>query len=222
MFNFFKKNDADIQRDVMKELKWDPSINSDSISATIKDGIVTLSGSVPHYFEKCYAEKATQRVGGVRAVADELEVNLQESQLRSDEDIARVAMDALNWDYQVPDGVKVSVEKGWITLRGEVDWDYQRSAAKYAVGSLFGVTNVSNNITLKSKSINAFDIKNDIEDALKRSSKSEGREIRVEVDGHEVTLSGLVDSLSEMEEARMAAWKAPGVSMVKDHMKLAV
>jgi osmotically-inducible protein OsmY len=220
MFNFFKKDDSQIQRDIMTELRWDPSIDSDQITVAVKDGIATLSGSLPHYFEKSSAEKAAQRVGGVRAVADEMTINLLGSYERSDADIAEAALSALKWNYQVPDGVKVSVDRAWITLSGETQWDYERNAAEDAVTLLMGVRGVTNNISIKS-SVQSSDIKTRIEDALKRSAESEGRKINVAVDGSEVTLTGNVHSFSEMEVAKLAAWGAKGVMTVENNLVLA-
>ncbi|MCX6123679.1 MAG: BON domain-containing protein [Proteobacteria bacterium] len=220
MFNYVKKSDFDLQRDVSCELKWDAGITSTQINVSAKDGVVTLRGTVPHYSEKVIAEKAAQRVGGTRVVADELDVNLISDFGRSDDDIGAAAVSALEWNYQVPDTVKVSVEKGWVTLRGEVEWDYQRNAARDAVYILMGVNGVSNDITIKS-SAKSVDIKTRIEEALKRSAESEGRNIKVEVNGTTVTLSGDVHSLTEIEDARIAAYNAPGVYWVTNNLKLA-
>jgi osmotically-inducible protein OsmY len=218
MFNFFNKSDSDVKRDVINELMWDPSISASEVKVTAKDGIVTLSGSVPHYIEKMSAEHAAQRVGGVKAVADELKVVGTFD--KSDEEIARAALTALNWNYSVPDGVKVTVDNGWLTLDGEAEWDYQRNAAQKAVSELMGVSGVTNSITLKSK-VQPSDIKNRIEEALKRSAEAEGREISVSVNGDKVTLSGKVHSFSEVEDARLAAWMAPGVMSVENKLKIA-
>lgn len=220
MFNFFKKDDSQIQQDIMTELRWDPSIDADQITVAVKDGIATLSGSLPHYFEKSSAEKAAQRVGGVRAVADEMTVNLLGSYERSDADIAEAALSALKWNYQVPEGIKVSVDRAWITLSGETKWDYERNAAEDAVTLLMGVRGVTNNISIKS-SVQSSDVKTRIEDALKRSAESEGRKINVAVDGSEVTLTGNVHSFSEMEVAKLAAWGAKGVMTVENNLVLA-
>jgi osmotically-inducible protein OsmY len=219
MFNFFKKTDQQIQQDVLAELAWNPSITANKITVTAKDGVVTLHGSVPHYFEKNSAEEAAQRVGGVRAVADELDVDLLGSYARSDSDIAKAAIDALDWNYSVPDGVRVNVEKGWVTLKGDAEWDYERTAATNAVKPLMGVCGVSNDMVLTTK-IQPSDVKKRIEEALKRSAESEGREISVAVSGDKVTLSGNVHSLSEIEDARYAAWGAPGVMKVENNLKL--
>jgi len=221
MFNLIRKDDSKLKEDVLTELRWDPSVSSDGISVSADDGIVTLRGSVPHYVEKSYAERAAERVAGTHAVADELEVKMQDSYSRSDEDIARSASNSLDWNYQVPVGVQAAVENGWITLTGEVNWDFERNAARDAVASLMGVNGVSNNISLKSKRVDATDLKERIEAALKRSAESEGKGITVTVNGTAVNLSGNVHSISEMQDARMAAWNAPGVTMVSDDLKIA-
>lgn len=219
MFNFFKKTDSEIEQDVISEINWDPQVKSDQISVYVKDGIVSLRGSVPHYFEKSKAEEAAQRVAGVRAVAEELEVNLMGSYERSDEQIAEAALMALNWSYSAPKEIKITVEKGWITLEGETEWDYQRNAAKEAITQLMGVCGVTNNITIKSK-VQPTDIKNRIEEALKRSAESESRAISVLVNGDKVTLTGKMHSLSEIDDARSAAWMAPGVRRVENNLRV--
>jgi osmotically-inducible protein OsmY len=220
MFNLFEKKDTEIQEDVIQELKWDPSITSEQITVTAKDGIVTLRGSVPHYYEKSAAEIATQRVGGVRAVADEIEVNIMGSYERSDSDIAEAALIALKWSYAVPQGIKVVVDKGWITLKGETEWDYQRQAAKNAVSQLMGVTGVSNEITLvhNMPQVNADEVKQNILDAFKRSAKTEGNNIEIKIKGNQVTLYGDVHSYTEIEDATFAAWCSPGVLRVENNL----
>ena len=221
MFKFFKKADADLQQDVMTELRWDPSVTATQIGVTVTDGIVTLRGTVPHYHEKICAEDAAQRVGGVRAIADELEVNIEGVYERTDEDIARAALSALEWSYQVPKGLKVKVEKGWVTLKGSVEWDYQRTAAHDAVTMLLGVRGVSNDVSIKMK-VKSMDVKTSIQDALKRSAESEGRGIHVSVDHNQVTLSGNVHSFADIEVARLAAWNAPGVTNVTNELRLSL
>ena len=220
MFGFFEKNDSQIQQDVLNELKSDPSVTATEVSVTASNGIVTLRGTVPHYYEKSTAENAAQRVGGVRAVCDEIKVDLVTAYERDDQQIAEAALNALKWSYAVPEGVQVTVEKGWVTLKGVAEWDYERNAARTAVSQLMGVCGVSNNITLKPK-VEASDIKTRIEGALKRFAEDEGRNIKVKVDGNQVTLSGSVHSLSEIEDARAAAWNAPGVLSVKNDLWLA-
>ena len=220
MFDFFKKTDEQIRLDVKSEMQWNPSLTCEQVAVTVKDGIVTLQGTVPHYFEKNIAEESAQKVGGVRAVANELEVKLLESYERSDQDIAEAALSALKWNYQVPEGIKVSVAKGWVTLKGDAAWDFERDAARNVVMPLMGVCGVTNEINIKTK-IQPSDIKTRIEDALKRSAESEGRKISVEVDGSRVILTGNVHSFSEIEDARLAAWYAPGVTSVENNLKLA-
>ena len=214
MFNFFNKKDPKIQDDVIRQLDWDPSIESGLVIVSVKDGNVTLKGSVPHFYEKYNAENAVHRVGGVKAVYDELEIKMLDSFERNDEDIARAARNALRWNYQVPNEVTITVDDGWITLNGTVVWEYERKAANDAVRSLMGVCGVINEITLSS-SIVPSDVKTCIEDALKRSAKTESNKIRVSVDGNQVTLSGDVHSYAEIEDATRAAWGAPGVRNVE-------
>jgi osmotically-inducible protein OsmY len=220
MFNFFKKNDAKIQQDVIDQLVWEPRLDSSHISVTAKDGVINLSGSVPHYYEKYSAEEAALRVGGVRSVKDDLKVDLLESYTRSDSEITEAANNALNWNYQVPEGVTATVNNGWITLNGTADWDYQRRAAREAVISLMGVYGVSNDITLN-PSVQSLGVKIAIENALTRSAQTEADEIDVSVNGSTVTLSGNVHSYAEMENARLAAWSAPGVMTVENNLRLA-
>ncbi len=217
MFNFFNKTDEDVKRDVTTELMWDPKINSSQIKVTANNGIVTLLGTVPHFSEKSSAEQAAQRVGGVKAVADELEVKGIFD--KTDEQIAEAALHALKWNYSVPEGIKVSVEKGWVTLRGETEWDYQRNAARDSVSGLLGVCGVKNSITIKSK-LQPSDIKTRIEEALKRSAEAEGKKISVSVHGDTVTLSGRVHSIAESLDAREAAWMAPGVRTVENNLTI--
>lgn len=219
MFSISTKSDSQIQQDVTDEMKWDPSVTSTKVSANVSDGIVTLRGSVPHYLEKGRAEDAAQRVVGVRAVANEIEVNIMGSYSRSDEDIAEAALTALKWNYSTPAGTKISVEKGWITLKGEANWNYQRNAARDCVSQLMGVCGVSNEMTLKTTA-HLADVKNRIEEALKRSAEKEGKAIKVSILGDEVTLSGSVHSKSERNDVRFAAWCAPGIMKVENNLTI--
>ncbi len=219
MFNLFEKSDSQIQDDVKKEFQWDPSVSDSNIAVTVNDGIVTLRGSVPHYFEKSNAEQVAQRVGGVRAVADEIEVNISGVHKRTDEEIAKAALTAMDWNYQVPESVKVSVDNGWVTLRGETSWAFQRTAASNVIKPLKGVRGVTNEVTIKTQ-VQSSDVKTRIEDALKRSAEREGRKINVAVHGSSVTLSGNVHSNYEIGDAGLAAWNAPGVRKVENNLKL--
>ena len=221
MNELLQKTDSAIQRDVTSELMFDPQVTAAQIKVSVFDGIVTLRGNVPHYIEKRTAEDAAERVAGVRAVADELEVNVLGSFERNDEDLARGALTALEWNSRVLPGTKVSVDRAWITLRGEVEWDYQRTAAKETVSNLRGVRGVTNEMTIRS-CVQPGDIKSRIEEALKRSAQAEGGKIHVSVDGSQVTLSGQADTFSEMGDAKLAAWSAPGVTSVHNDIKLAM
>ena len=212
------KTDAQIQTDVMQELKWDPSITHEHVGVTVADGIVTLSGTVPSYIDKSSAEKAAQRVGGVKAVVEKIEVRVPGSYHRDDQDIAKAIIDQFRWHAQVPDGlVKASVENGWVELTGDVEWDYQRSAAENAIRGLTGVRGITNKIAIKAKVIQPSEIKEKIEEALTRAAERETDRIAVEVRGTRVILSGNVRSFAELRGVRGAAYSAPGVTSVDDN-----
>lgn len=215
------KSDAQLQRDVLDELSWEPSVDAAHIGVSVKDGVVTLSGHVPSYAEKYGAELAARRVYGVKAVANELEVKLPGSSVRSDEDLAAAAVKALESNVFVPPNtIKPIVRDGWITLEGEVEWAYQRDAAESAVRYLSGVRGVTNAITIKPR-VTPAEVKAKIEEALKRSAEMDARRIGVEVKDGQVILGGTVRSWTERDEAERAAWAAPGVRRVEDHITVA-
>lgn len=212
------KTDLQLQRDVAEELRWDPSINEKEIAIAAKDGVVTLRGTVSSYSEKFAVELAAERVSGVRAVAEELKVQLPGEHVRDDTDIAHAVAAALKWDVQVPnDAITATVERGWVTLRGDVDWQYQKEAAQTAVRRLIGVQGVSNFIRL-TPVVSTFDVQTKIESALKRSAEVEADRITVETSDGKITLKGNVRSWSERRDAERAAWQAPGVREVDDRL----
>ena len=214
------KTDSQLQHDVSEELKWEPQVTASQIGVQVKDGVVTLSGEVSSYAEKWNAERAAQRVSGVNALAVDLNVKLSELGTRTDADIARAAENALSWSTSVPDGaIKVMVEKGYVTLSGNVDWQYQRVAAADNVRFLVGVPGVSDQIAIK-PSLSVSAAKSDIETALKRTAASDAKKIHVEVRGSDVTLTGKVQSWAERETATTSAWATPGVRSVVDKMTL--
>jgi osmotically-inducible protein OsmY len=215
------KSDDQLQQDVIAELKWEPTINATEIGVEVKDGVVTLAGHVDSYAQKWNAERAALRVSGVTALAIEIEVKLPGPSKRSDADIARSAENVLQWTASLPkESAKVMVENGWVTLSGEVSWGFQRDAAARAIRYLMDVTGVTNNILIKPK-ISTSVVKSDIEAALKRRASADAKQISVEVNGGNVTLTGTVDSWAERQLATHSAWGAPGVRTVTDNITVA-
>lgn len=212
------KTDLKIKQDVLAELEWQPNIDETEIGVTVKDGIVTLTGMVDSYTKKIAAEKAAANVYGVKAVAEDIKVKYSSDKGKSDTEIAKAAVDAIKWNTSVPnDAIKIKVEDSWVYLNGEVSWEYQKNAAKTTVSKLAGVKGVINNISLK-KIVAPAEVKNRITKAFERSATLEAKNIQVEVDGHTVKLKGTVHSLAEKEQARKAAFFAPGVTKVENHL----
>jgi osmotically-inducible protein OsmY len=204
---------------VLEELKWDPSIHEAEIGAAVKDGVVTLSGSVDTYGSKYAAVRAIEKLNGVRAVVDNLDVTLSPAHTRSDTEIAHTAVNALKWDTMVPDEkIKLTVRDGWITLEGNLDWQYQRSSAERAVRYLVGVKGVTNLLMVQPKHASALDVTNKIKEALRRSAELDADRITVETTDGTVILKGSVRSYAERRDAERAAWSAPGVARVDDRI----
>ena len=213
------KTRSQLLRDVQDQLKWEPSIRDDEIGVAVKDGVVTLSGHVPSYADKYIAIYAVEQVGGVEAVADEMEVKLPSSHARTDTELAHAAVHALRWHVKVPDeGVKVTVRDGWVTLEGEVEWQYQRAAAERALRHLTGMRGVTNLIAVKPRQVSEYDLRQTIKDALRRSADLVADRITVEAHDGAVTLAGSVRSAAERRDAERAAWAAPGVTTVDDRL----
>ena len=214
------KTDSDLKRDVQAELSWDPAVKSTQIGVAVKDGVVTLTGHLETYAEKHAAERALRRVGGVRAIALELDVRLSPEHQRSDTDIANAAEQALKWNTLVPvDQVRVTVDQGWITLQGEVEWDYQRRSVERALRPLTGVVGISDEITIRPKVAQA-NLQARIAEALKRQVEREVKHLDIKVDGSTVTLRGTVHSWRERDAAQGVAWAAPGVRAVINELRI--
>src|SRR6266446_5443312 len=212
------RTDEAIQTDILEELKWDTRVQPNEIGVMVKDGIVTLTGWVDSYLKKLAAEAAAHRVHGVKAVANDIEVRLPGSAERTDADLAKAVLDALRWDAAVPtDKIDVTVSHGWVTLKGEVEFGFEKRDAERAVQRLSGVKGVTNLITVRPHPL-PTDLKQNIEKALVRNAETDAQHITVEVQGSKVILHGTVRSYAEKRAAADAAWPAPGVSEVENQM----
>jgi osmotically-inducible protein OsmY len=210
--------DEVLQRNVLEELEWDPRINAADIGVTVRHGVVTLTGHVGSHAEKVAAEHAALGVKGVRAIAQDIEVQLPNEKKRSDTDIAERAVKILEWDQFVPhERIAVEVANGWLTLSGGVGWQYEKTAAEAAVRALSGVCGISNEITVKPQVV-ATDVRHNIEQAFKRNAELEASHVTVTAEGDTITLSGTVRTCHEREMAEGAVWSAPGIKHVRNEI----
>lgn len=209
------KTDAQIQADVMQELRWDPSVNHEHIGVAVTGGVVTLTGLVPYYIEKLSAEQAAEKVAGVKAVVEKIEVKIPGVHTLDDQDLAKAVVNQLRWHSQIPEErVKATVQDGWVELSGEVEWEYQRRAAAKAIRGLRGLRGIRNHIRINAKPIESAAVKARIEEALQRAAEREAARVDVDVHGSRVVLSGRVRSLADLRSIRGAAFNAPGVAAV--------
>jgi len=214
------KLDSEIQKDVMAEIRWEPLLNVSEIGVSVKNSIVTLSGTVDTYTKKLKAEEAAKRVVGVKAVVENVDVKVSSLGQKTDADIAEAVVNALRWHTSVPDEkIKVKVEKGWVNLDGSVEWEFQRNSAKNAITNLSGVIGITNNIKIM-PTLKVTDIKNKIASAFQRSATIDSEKINIIADGSRITLTGKVRSYTEKKDAENAAWLAPGVDRVENKIEI--
>ncbi|WPP49804.1 BON domain-containing protein [Catalinimonas niigatensis] len=214
------KTDRELQKDVMAELEWKFPLKPAEIGVSVNDGIVTLSGFTDSYYKKREAERAAEKIEGVKAIVEKVEVKLPHSNARTDEDVAKAASNALRWDVNVPeDKVKLIVNQAWVTLEGEVDWYYQKIAAEDAVENLIGVKGVTNSIIVKPK-IKPSEVSEHIKNAFRRHAQLDAERITIEIEGSKAILKGKVRSLAEKKDAERAAWLTPGVSKVENQLEI--
>jgi osmotically-inducible protein OsmY len=216
------RTDEAIQKDVLDELRWNAYVRPNEIGVSVKDGIVTLTGWVDSYMKKIAAEEAAHRVPGVKAVANDIEVRLLSSDERTDADLAAAVLNALKWDAAIPTGkIEVTVSKGWVTLKGEVEFAFQKRDAERAVHRLTGVKGVTNLITVTSH-VSPSELKQQIEKALVRNAQTDASHITVEMQGSKAILRGTVQSYAEKKAAEDTAWSAPGVTDVDNRITISI
>ena len=215
------KTDSELQLDVLEELKWEPKVDHSHIGVTAKNGVVTLTGFVPTYAEKLAAEAAARRVAGVRAIAEEIEVRFKSDPKTSDAEIAQRILDLFAWNTMIPhESIKVKVERGFVTLTGEVQWYYQKEVAQKSAARITGVKSIVNLISVRAAPSES-DVRDRIRAAIKRSSALDADAIDIAVEGSTVKLSGRVHGWNERRVAENAAWAAPGVTRVEDNIVFA-
>jgi osmotically-inducible protein OsmY len=217
----FIMSETFLRQIILEELEYDPSLDATNIGVAVEKGIVTLTGHVTSFAEKQVAITAVRRVNGVRAIAEEIEVRYPYEKKIADDQLAKRAVDILDWDSVVPDrAIQVLVRNGWVTLTGDVDWHFQKQSAEDDIRNLSGVCGIINNIVIKPR-VDAIDVKKKIEDALRRRLEGEVKGIRITVqDGNKVLLEGFVDNWNERQAVEVAAWSAPGVKAVDDRLSV--
>ncbi len=214
------KSNETLQKEVQDAIKWEPLLNAAEIGVIAKDGVITLTGTVDSYIKKVEAETAAKNVAGVKAVAENIKIHFESSFSKNDTEIANEILNAWKWNWNVPNNkVKVKVENGWVTLDGDVEWNYEREAAKKSVEKLTGVKGVSNNISIKSNFKDQVE-EASIEQAFKRSWSINDSDLKVQVNHNNVTLTGSVNSLYQKEEAARLAWNTPGVWSVDNELNV--
>ncbi len=214
------KTDLEIKNDVLEELAWQPNINETQIGVVVEKGVVTLTGFVDDYSKKSAAEKAVKKVKGVKAVAEDIEVKYGSAYQKTDKEIAKAVVNTFEWNTAVPEkDIKIKVDAGWVWLSGEVQWEYQKNAAKRVVERLYGVKGVINNIDIK-QVVEPRELKEKITKAFERLADIDAHNISVDVDGNTVKLRGKVHSISEKDEARRTAYYAPGVYKVENELEV--
>ena len=210
------RTDFEIQQDIVHEIAWEPSLRDADVAVAVRDGVATLAGFARSYSEKWTAERAAEKVRGVRGIANDIAVTLRSESERPDPEIARAALGALKWHAAIPDDrIKVKVQNGWVTLEGSVEWYYQKAAAEQAVRVLTGVLGVSNYVTVEARPVSS-DIMRSITTALHRGAQLDAERVSVEVAGHKVVLRGTVRALAEKRDIERVARNAPGVTDVEN------
>lgn len=213
-------SDIKLRQDILDALEFEPSIDAAHIGVAVENGVVTLTGHVGSYAAKTTAERIAQRVKGVRGIAQEIQVRYPADKKCADDEIAQRALQIIAWDVDLPDGaIQVKVQKGWVTLTGQVEWHYQRADTEAAVRRLSGVMGITNSIAIRPRA-DAQNVKRRIEEALKRNAELESSGIKVDVVGGKVRLDGKIHAWYERGIAEQAAWAAPGVSAVEDNLKV--